>query len=119
MTDTTRAQLMVELGRAASRLDAPPAIVSLIGGWDLGHNDHAVLSGLRAWNDERRGSPHRRRLMPVEEAIIVEIYNVFRYINASPELLGHISNWHGGFDDVDMLIALRKFNRAGSAFDRQ
>ncbi|MGE3830900.1 MAG: hypothetical protein AB7F76_07895 [Parvibaculaceae bacterium] len=113
----TRAELLIEIGRAASRLGAPPVIISLIGGWESGHNDHAALSGLQACNDEQRGAPRSRRQLPVGDAIIVEIYDAFRNLGAPPVLLGLLGSWGDTFDDEETLASLRRYNRAAGLLD--
>lgn len=117
MTSTARAELMLEIELAASRLEAPAAIVSLIGGWETGCNDQAVLAGLRKWNDEKQGGPYQRRPHAVDHAIITEIYNVIWRLDAPRDLLRLLSTWGGEFDDAETLAAVKRYNRQGSTLD--
>jgi len=117
MTDTTRAELLTEINRAARRLGAKSDLLGLLGCWGERLPNIEVLHGLRRRNDQRGLALGRHDGMSCEAAIKHEIRIAFEQLGAPLDIVAQLTTWRDATDDFETLRDIRRFNHAGSLFD--
>jgi hypothetical protein len=115
---TTEAEIAVELYEAARKLGATSDLLGIIGSYRDKREDEDVGDMLMAWND-RHGLQLRRAQTynSVTDGIHNELYNAFEKLGAPPMLLGELGSWGDGISDMEVLLALKKYNQWGRTFD--